>query len=67
MFTSGVNATASSSGISAKHGDSVGLDKSVEYEGASGLPLAIAAMAAMHEHRPRDEPIAHRGTGASAL
>jgi hypothetical protein len=54
-------------GITGQHGDSVGLDKSVEYESASGLPLAIAAMTAMHEHRQRDEPIAHSGTGASAL
>ena len=52
-------------GITRKHGDSVGLDKSVEYEGASGLPLAIAAMTAMHEHLPRDEPIAQRGTCVS--
>jgi hypothetical protein len=54
-------------GITGQHGDSVVLDKSVEYESASGLPLAIAAMTAMHERRPRDEPIAHRGAGASAL
>jgi len=54
-------------GITGQHGDSVSLDESVEYESASGLPLAIAAMTAMHEHRQRDELIAHRGAGASAL
>jgi len=54
-------------GITGQHGDSVGLDKSVEYESASGLSLAIAAMTAMHKHRQRDEPITHSGTGASAL
>jgi len=50
-----------------EHGDSVGLDERVEHEGASRLPLAVAAMAAMHEHWRRGEPIAHRPAGASAF
>src|SRR4029077_9088354 len=54
-------------GIAGQEGYSVGLDKRVEHERASGLPLAIAAMTAMYEHRPRDEPVAHRRTSASAF
>src|SRR5207248_2513227 len=57
--------------IAGQRGYSVGLDKRVEHEGASRLPLAIPAMTAMHaipamtamhEQRCRDELIAHRPT-----
>jgi len=53
--------------IAGQQGYSVGLDKRVEHEGASRLPLAIATMTAMHEHRRRGELIPHRSTSASAF
>src|SRR5262249_36705671 len=39
----------------------------IDHEGAAGLPLTIAAVAAVHEHRWRGEPIPYRGAGAATL
>jgi len=47
--------------------DPVGLDQGVDHEGASRLALAIMAVAAMHEHRLRGEPITHRPARAAAF
>src|SRR5208282_2488603 len=47
--------------------DAVGLDQRVDHESAAGLPLAIAAVAAVDEHRLRREPVAHPAAGAAAL
>jgi hypothetical protein len=47
--------------------DLIRLDQGVEHEGAAGLALAVAAMAAVHEHRRRREPIAHRPARAPAF
>jgi hypothetical protein len=53
--------------ITRQQHDPVGLDERTEDESAFSLRLAIAATAAMYEHRPRSEPIAHRRTGASTF
>jgi len=43
-----------------------GFDQRVDREGATRLPLAIAAMTAMHEHRRRRQPVTHRATETGA-
>jgi hypothetical protein len=47
--------------------DAVGLDHGVERKRSAGLALAPAAVAAMHEERPRRHAIAHLATGAAAF
>ncbi len=47
--------------------DPVGLVDGVQHEGAAGLALAVQAMAAVHEHGRRGQPIAHLATGAAAF
>jgi len=47
--------------------DPIGFDEGVDDEGASGLPLAIPAVATVDEHRFRFEPIAHLPAGAPAF
>ena len=47
--------------------DAVRLDQRVQDEGAAGLPLAVQAVAAMHEHRRGGEPVADRAAGAAAF
>jgi hypothetical protein len=47
--------------------DAVGLDQDVDDERATGLPLAVEAVAAMHEKRVARQPVANRSTGATAL
>src|SRR5262249_59483381 len=54
-------------GTAGEQRDAVGFDQGVDHEGAAGLPLTIAAVAAVHEHRWRGEPIPHRGAGAATL
>src|SRR5262245_55058284 len=54
-------------GIAREQHDAAGLDQGVDHEGAAGLPLTIAAVAAVHEHRWRGEPIPHCGAGAATL
>src|SRR5215471_11981027 len=53
--------------IAGEHRDPVGLDHGVQHEGAAGLALAIATMAAMHEHGRGAEPIPYRTAGAPAF
>ena len=47
--------------------DPVGLDQQVDHERASGLPLAVQAVAAMGEERIGREPVANRAAGAATL
>lgn len=47
--------------------DPVGLDQRVDHECAPRLPLTIAAVATMDEHRRASEPIPHCAAGATAL
>ena len=47
--------------------DPVGLDQQVDHEGASRLPLAAQAVAAVGEQRLGGEPVAHRAAGAAAF
>src|SRR5271166_98644 len=53
--------------LAREHLDPVGLDQRVDDEGAAGLPLAVLAVAAVHEHRLRTEPTANGAAGAAAL
>jgi hypothetical protein len=52
-------------GLAGKHNDAVRLDNRVEHKRASGLPLAIAAVAAMDKHWVRRESVTHRAAGAT--
>ncbi len=54
-------------GLARDHLDPVGLDQGVDGEGAARLLLTVAAMAAMHEHGLRRQPIAHSAAAAPAL
>src|SRR5262245_2545155 len=47
--------------------DAVRLDDAIDREGAAGLTLAIATMAAIHEHRRRLEPVTHRSAKTAAF
>src|SRR6185437_7640493 len=47
--------------------DTVGLDQEVDHESASGLALAVEAVAAVDEERIGGQPVANRTTGAAAF
>jgi hypothetical protein len=51
MRLAAVGRHADAGDIAREHDQPIGLDERVEHEGASSLPLAIAAMTTMHEHR----------------
>src|SRR5271166_1517631 len=53
--------------LAREHLDPVGLDQRVDDEGAAGLPLAVLAVSAVHEHRLRTEPVANGAASAAAL
>ncbi len=67
MRASAVGRYRNGDGIARQQGDAVGLDERVEDKGAAGLALAIAAVAAMDEHRRRSEPVTQRSAGAAAF
>ena len=46
--------------------DAIRLDQRIQHERASRLPLAVVAVAAMHEHRRAREPVADSAAGAAA-
>ncbi len=47
--------------------DAIRLDQRVDREGAAGVPLAVGAVAAVHEHRVRGQPVADRAAVAGAF
>ncbi len=67
MRPAAVGRHADGLGLSREKRQATGLDERVEHEGAARLPLAVAAVAAMDEHRRRFEPIPNRAAGAAAF
>src|SRR5271165_1635774 len=67
MRASAVGRNRDGLGLALELLDPVGLDQRVDHEGAPRLPLTVLAMAAMDEHRPRRQPIAHSSARAAAF
>ena len=53
--------------LAAQQLHAIGLDQQVDHERATGLPLAVQAVAAVNEHRLGREPIADRSAGATTF
>ena len=53
--------------MAGQHADPIGLDERVKNKSAARLSLAIAAMAAMNEHRLGREPVADRSARAATV